>query len=383
MRIVFNATPLLSPLTGVGEYIFNLATGFASEPDMKAEFVYGNRWTNDLREVRPLIGHTKIGRIAKLIPKAGHLRMAYQNYRLRHHFAAGRFDLYHEPNYILLPIEGPKVVTVHDISWIRYPETHPARRLDLFNTFFEPGLRRVDHVITDSEFVKREVMEVFGLPSEKITPVLLGAADIFFPRDADATRSVLQRLGLTHGNYLLAVGTLEPRKNLQLVLHAFMQLPADLRRQYPLVLVGMLGWKTSDLERQIDPLVRAGEIRQTGYLAKDELACVIAGATMMLYPSIYEGFGLPPLEAMASAVPVITSNVASLPEVVGDAGIQLAPDDIDKWRDAIRTLVEDEGLRISLAEKGLVRSRTFSWNHCVRQTVNVYRKVLMSRGVIT
>jgi glycosyltransferase involved in cell wall biosynthesis len=171
------------------------------------------------------------------------------------------------------------------------------------------------------------------------------------------------------------VGTLEPRKNLSAVLLAYMQLPADIRKHYPLVLVGMKGWHTSSLEKQMAPLVAAGEIRQLGYLEREDLAAIIAGALTLVYPSIYEGFGLPPLEAMTCGVPVIASNVSSLPEVVGDSGLLVNPHDIDDIAKAMETMITAPDIRATSAQKALARSAEFSWDSCVDQTMGIYRQV--------
>ena len=179
-----------------------------------------------------------------------------------------------------------------------------------------------------------------------------------------------------HGQYLLTVGTLEPRKNLQTVLHAYMLLPQQIRKRFPLVLAGIKGWHMSALEQQIAPLVAAGEIRQLGYLPREELATVVAGALALIYPSIYEGFGLPPLEAMACGVPVIASGVSSLPEVVGDAGLLIDPHDTEAVAQAMQRLITDPGSRLHLSQKALARSARFSWGKCVEQTIDAYRQVL-------
>jgi glycosyltransferase involved in cell wall biosynthesis len=178
---------------------------------------------------------------------------------------------------------------------------------------------------------------------------------------------------LTHGRYLLAVGTLEPRKNLQVALEAFASLPASLRERFPLVLVGMKGWKTSALEQKLAPMVASGQVRQLGYLSRQDLATVMAGATAMVYPSVYEGFGLPPLESMACGVPVIASNVSSIPEVVGDSGLLIDPSDAQALALKMVQLLEDEVLRSQLADRALARSQLFSWAKCTDQTVDVYK----------
>jgi alpha-1,3-rhamnosyl/mannosyltransferase len=259
---------------------------------------------------------------------------------------------------------------------VRYPDAHPPERVRALNKYFPAGLAQARLILTPSEFIKRELVEVFGVAPERIRPVLLGAEPSFQPMSAGQTQAVMTANGLVHGHYLLGVGTLEPRKNLALALQAFMRLSPALRRQYPLVLVGMKGWNTSALERQIEPLVAAGEIRQLGYLPRADLAAVIAGATALVYPSIYEGFGLPPLEAMACGVPVIVSNVSSLPEVVGDTGVLIDPQDVDGLTAAMQQVLASPELRQSLSQKALARSATFTWARCVDQTVAVYREAL-------
>jgi glycosyltransferase involved in cell wall biosynthesis len=198
---------------------------------------------------------------------------------------------------------------------------------------------------------------------------------LFRPLNQEESAPVLQQHGLSYQKYILAVGTLEPRKNLSSVLLAYMQLPANIRRHYPLVLVGMSGWHTSALEKQMAPLVAAGEIRQLGYLEREDLAVVIAGALTLVYPSIYEGFGLPPLEAMTCAVPVIASNVSSLPEVVGDSGLLVNPHDIDDIAKAMETMITAPDIRAASAQRALTRSAQFSWDSCVDQTMGIYRQV--------
>jgi glycosyltransferase involved in cell wall biosynthesis len=376
MRIAFNATALLSPLTGIGQYCQRLAGGLLGHADIDAEFFYGAIWSNELRAAPPAAVSSALPWLRKHIPGSYSLRRIVQNQRFSAHAKPARFDLYHEPNILPLPFDGPTVVTVHDLSWIRYPEAHPVERVRAMNKHFEPGLRRASLVLTDSEFVKQELMDVFRVSPERIQPILLGVEDQFRPRSARETQNGLQRYQLEHGQYVLAVGTLGPRKNLALALRAFMQLPSNVRTRHPLVLVGMKGWHTSDLERQIEPLVQAGQVRQLGYLPREDLATVTAGAATLIYPSVYEGFGLPPLEAMACGVPVIASNVSSIPEVVGDSGVLIDPQDVDGLAKAIEALLASPEGRAAWAEKALARSRQFSWNKCVEETVGAYRRVL-------
>jgi glycosyltransferase involved in cell wall biosynthesis len=376
MRVAFNATSLLSPLTGIGQYSRQLALGLANHDNIEADFFYGAVWRKQVRGA-PLPGPVGLAPwLRSHVPFSYELRRLVQNTRFTQYAKKQAFDLYHEPNILPLPFRGPTVITVHDLSWIRYPEAHPIERVRAMDQHFKLGLERAALILTDSEFVKRELMAVFGVQSERIRTVLLGVEDLFHPRSVEQTRTVLNAHGLTHGQYILAVGTLEPRKNLSVALRAFTQLPPELRKRFPLVLAGMKGWHTSKLEQQIAPLVTSGGVRLLGYLPREDLATVIAGATALVYPSVYEGFGLPPLEAMACGVPVITSNVSSIPEVVGNTGLMLDPQDVDGFAEAMQLIVTAPELRADMATKALARSHEFSWASCVRETVDAYKWVL-------
>lgn len=376
MQVAFNATALLSPLTGIGQYAHHLALGLQQVDDVNANFFYGSGWSSEVR-TKPLPSVTTIKTLVRrLLPNSYGVARAIQQRQFSKGARRTRHDIYHEPNFLAYHFDGPSIITVHDLSWIRYPEMHPIERVRAMDKYFQPGLERASLILTDSEFVKRELIDVFGVQPERIRPVLLGVETLFHPRSADETRSVLNAHGLVHGQYLLAVGTLEPRKNLAVALQAFMQLAPQLRRRFPLVLVGMKGWHTSALEQQIAPLVTAGEIRQLGYLPREDLAKIIAGATTLIYPSIYEGFGLPPLEAMSCGVPVIASNVSSLPEVVGDSGLLIDPHDVEGLANAIEKLVDAPEIHQEISERALQRSATFTWPRCVEQTVDAYRTIL-------
>lgn len=384
MKVAFNATPLMSPLTGIGQYTYHLAKGLQAAPDLDMLFFYAGEWSQAVLEAGDMTLAQKSWRSTlrsaakKSIPDVARYNLS--RYWRQRGFSQGchqkKVDLYHEPNFLAYRSDVPSVITAHDLSWIRFPQTHPKERVAEMNRFFQPGLERASLILTDSEFVKQELMSLFGTPADRIKAIPLGYEAVFHPRSRDETSVVLNQQELIHGRYLLAVGTLEPRKNLEIALEAYRSLPMATRKHYPLVLVGMKGWLTSTLERQMAPLVAAGHIRVLGYLQRDELATIISGALCLIYPSIYEGFGLPPLEAMASAVPVISGNVSSLPEVVGDSGILIDPSNASALGQAMTQMVEDSEFRNALAEKSLERSRLFSWDRCVTQTAAAYRQVL-------
>ena len=376
MKLALNATPLLSPLTGIGQYTYQIAAGLQQAQGVDLEMFYGNGWSKELRD-KPIPGIASLKSVVrKFLPRSYDFARFMQQRKFTQGVMQGTDVIYHEPNFLAYRHKGPTVITVHDLSWIRYPAAHFKERVDAMERYFEPGLRRASIVLTDSEFVKREVVEVFGIDAQKIRTIPLGFDHWYRPMQEDQTRKVLEPMGLQHGRYLLAVGTLEPRKNLQLALKAYALLPQSVQAQYPLVIAGMKGWHTDALDKGMASLVASGHIRLTGYLPRADLAALTAAASVLLYPSIYEGFGLPPLEAMACGVPVIVSNVASLPEVVGGAGVLIDPNDADGLSHAVRQLLEDPKHRQRLSDLSIERARLFSWGACVQQTIAAYKQVL-------
>ena len=287
-------------------------------------------------------------------------------------------SVYHEPNFLPLRFAGPTVVTIHDLSWIRYPETHPKERVAIMNRILPLALERVQHVITDSEFIRREVISEFGISADRVTTTLLAPRSIFTPRDEQRARPTLSKHNLQQRSYFLVVGTLEPRKNVETAVRAHAGLPNLFGRRFPLVLVGMRGWLTSRLEGELKAPVERAEVRPLGFVTDDELADLYSGATALVYPSVYEGFGLPPLEAMACGTPVITSNVSSLPEVAGNAAVMHDPMDIDALRNAMKRFIEDEEFWLEKAAASVKQAALFSWERCAKETIAVYRAAAMS-----
>ena len=289
-------------------------------------------------------------------------------------------DLYHEPNYIPMVYDGPVVTTVHDMSVLLHPEWHPLDRVRYFEKYFCSRLTLSTRFIADSEFTRMEMLRHLPLGSEQIDVVPLAARPNFRPMAADQVRVVARRLGLPK-QYLLFVGTLEPRKNLIGLVRAYSTLPPSIRTKYPLLLVGRWGWGGKELSEELKR--NEGTVHFKGYIPEKDMAAVYNGATALVYPSLYEGFGLPPLEMMASGRPVIVSNRASLPEVVGTAGIVIEPEDNDAIADAILELLQHPELADQLGRQGQQRALSFSWRKTALQTLKVYHRALGSDSSLT
>lgn len=345
-------------------------------------FFYGATWSKAMAEARaPALD--SVWRLGRGIPGTRALRRMVWQVGFGRGVRRGGFDLYHEPNFIPYRTRLPTVITVHDLSPLRLPQTHLGASVRYFRRQLPQAVRQARAILVDSEFVRGELLDFFPEASSKVTTVLLGVDASFRPRTPEMCASVLAQYGLTFDRYLLAVGTLEPRKNLIVALHAYSRLPELVRAHLPLVIAGGKGWMNAELTKALAPLVGRGQVRVLGYVPQASLPALHAGAALFLYPSIYEGFGLPPLEAMASGVPVIASSRASLPEVVGDAGLLLEPTDVEAWTQAMHTLIEDRAQAAALSAAGQIRAGRFTWERCARETLEVYRRVLADEPVAT
>lgn len=382
LRVAFNATPLLSPLTGIGNYIVHLAAALEASGTIDAYAFYGHRWARGWPQPPIAAAKARAWRGAVVrglkpwVPFRRELRAAQQRIVFARGLRRFAIELYHEPNYVPLAFDVPVVLTVHDLSWVHFPQTHPGDRVRWLERHLPPALDRAAAVLVDSDFVRREVLAAFPVPPERVHAVHLGVDARFRPRTALATRVVLGGHGLRHGEYVLSVGTVEPRKNLRHVLAAYARLPQGIRTRYPLVVAGARGWQAHDLERDLARLTDAGEVRFLGHVPSEDLPLLYAGAALFVFPSLYEGFGLPPLEAMASGVPVLVSDRASLPEVVGDAGVRLDPDDPEATTRHLAALLDDPAARTRLGERGRARAARFTWQACADRTRHAYALAL-------
>lgn len=375
MRILLNGTPLLTPLSGVGRYVHATAEAMRKlESNDQFFFFYNGYWSSHLKDQPSTTVQTARNLGRRFGPLYTASRMALEGaFQLTHRF--GRFDLYHETCFVPFRFKGPTIVTVLDLSFYHFPETHPPERLRFLKDFFYSRLSRASHFITISEFVRDEMVKHLGLSPKKITVTYPGVDTDFHPRAPKDMGILRTRYGLDLGNYLLFVGNLEPRKNVPLLLRAYARLARPLRRKYPLVLVGANGWLQEGLMDEIDQLGIAEDVKRVGYVPLSDLPTLYSGATVFIYPSLYEGFGLPPVEAMASGCPVVVSSGGSLPEVVGNAAAIVEPLDSENLSRTIEGILEDPVLRSKMRESGLNKAREYRWDHCARATVDVYHRV--------
>lgn len=288
-----------------------------------------------------------------------------------------RLDLLHAPVYVG-PLAGrcPLVVSIHDLSFFRYPELfRPANRRYL-QPFTRATARRARVVLASSQSTGRDVVEILGVPDERVRVVPLGVGDRMRPVDDAGALERFRRERDLPARVILYVGTLEPRKNLVTLVEAFARLAGRPGFAHTLVIAGGKGWYYEEIDAAVDRLGLRGRVLFPGYVPDGELRLWYAAADLFVYPSLYEGFGLPPLEAMACGTPVVTSDASCLPEVVGDAGLLVPPRDVDALAGAMGRVLGDEDLAARCRALGRERAGRFSWAECAGRTAAVYWQVL-------
>jgi len=315
-------------------------------------------------------------RVDGLAPESRALRLLWEQTALPVLLARHRIDLLHSMHYTIpVAVRTKRVVTFHDMTFFLYPGVHTAQKRLFFGAMMRLSARLADAVIAVSESTRQDILRILGVDPAKVFAVPSGVSPAFRPA---AEPSLVERV---RGSYhlpdriVLYVGVLEPRKNLPALVRAFKGL-VDRGLPHALVLVGRKGWMYGDLFRTVEELGLSGRVIFTGYVPEGDLPLLYNAADLFVYPSIYEGFGLPVLEAMASGVPVVTSNVSSMPEVAGDAAVVVDPRDVEGLEGAMHRILTDGALREDLAHRGVERAGLFSWERTARGTLAVYERVM-------
>lgn len=379
MKVVLSIDPVKHPLTGIGRYTYELARGLQYEGLEELLFLQGSKLRFDL----PIPDSSvPIARVPAWKGWGRKSRLAVSLFRVANPWLKGRAlrgledYVFHGPNYYLPPFAGRSVATIHDLSTFLWPQTHPPERVRYMRSEIELSLTRARVLITDTENTRREVASYFSWPIDRIYAVPLASAEAFRPRDYDAISPILRSLNLTAGEYTFFTGTIEPRKNIEALLDAYLSLTQAARMRWPLVIAGYTGWASDHLHRRFDKAARQGWLKYLGFVGNDVLPILMAGARLFVYPSLYEGFGLPVLEAMASGVPVVCSNAASLLEVAGEAAALHGPGDVAGLAALLQKGLEDETWRVYSRTAGLAQAAKFSWKRCVRETIVAYEAAL-------
>lgn len=366
MRIGIDATTVTRHRTGVGNYIVQLVRGLAGQPGDHEFTVF-----TTAEEVGEFDGLTQVRAIPVALPTRG-ARLAWEQMYLPRLVRRERLDLLHSPHYTTpMRLRARSVVTFHDMTFVTHPQWHVASKRLLFPMIMRWSARRATHLIADSHSTRADLIRVLGVPPDRVTAVPLGAGTEYAPAAPEVLAAVCRRHGLDAGRYVLYIGVLEPRKNIPKLIGAFARIAATLP-DVLLAIGGKKGWMYDQIFDQVQRSGLAERVRFLGYVPHADLPALYTGALVFAYPSRHEGFGLPVLEAMRCGAAVVTSNVSSLPEVAGDAALQVDPDDEAALAAALLRLAGDESLRADLGLRARVRAAEFSWARCARETLQVY-----------
>jgi glycosyltransferase involved in cell wall biosynthesis len=364
MRVGIDARLVFYSQAGIGQYIVHLVNGLA-KVDQENEYVLLQSRKDDTS----ILEQPNFRRISLWTPS--HHRL--ERYALNVELMRLGLDVLHSPDFI--PPHRPScksVITVHDLAFLLYPHflTKESAR---YYGHIDQAVRWTDHIIAVSDSTKRDTVQHLGVPEDKITVVYEAPNPIFRPIDREEAKERVRDHHGVEGRYILFVSTIEPRKNVPTLVRAISQLRECYKEDVRLVLAGGKGWLFEDAFATIEEFKLDSQVHFVGRVSSEDLLYLYNAAELLAHPAFYEGFGLPPLEAMACGLPVVVSNVASLPEVVGDAGLLIDPHDVDELAVAMWRILNDSELRQEMRDKGLHQAGRFSWERAARETAAIYR----------
>lgn len=360
VNVALSVDALAPRLTGIGRYCLELARGLPGSAGVgRVSFFRGSHWLPDPSALLAEQRRSEFSRLQRLINDR------YQRWRARK-------AVVHGPNYFLPAWAESGVITVHDLSVMLYPETHPIERLREFERRFQHSLERATAILTDSEAVRGEVIAMLGVAAERVHAVPLGITPV--GSGDPASDAMLMEFGLTANSYTLCVSTFEPRKRIDRLVAAYALLEPGLRRQFPLVLVGASGWLNEDLNVEIAIAQAAGWLIRLDYVSDQARDALYRGARLFVYPSRYEGFGLPPLEAMQHGVPTIVGDAAALIEMSKGAGRVVEVDDIEGFVRELADTLQNETWRREAGIAGRAVASGYTWSDCMARTISVYQQ---------
>lgn len=390
-KLLINTTPIRKPLTGIGYYTLNilrellkrdvdvvgLQNGKAISKeqlrDISDRFLCEteNTQSNQKSIKRSLV------ELIRNIPGSYQFKNILLSYRAKRSLSrfAEQNYVYFEPSFIPFDYKGKTITTVHDLSFISYPEFHPETRVAYLKSKIGSSINKSDHIIVDSDYILKEMRNYFPLSEDKSSTVYLGVDENFYQYSESECAAINERLGLKYKQFILSVATLEPRKNLKRLVAAYKHMPSDIRDKYPLVLVGDQGWKNTELLTEAKELIESKQLIFTGYVSDSDLKRLYASAMVFAYPSLYEGFGLPVVEAMASGAPVITSSRGATAEVSGDSAVLVDPEDELAISQSMINLVHKPEQRARISGLSIEYVQRYQWGKTVEQILEIAESI--------
>lgn len=377
MRIGIDCRTILSPekgeKAGVGHYTYYLVKSLLALDKKNTYVLFFDHRSPNLKEFKRR--NTEVV-IFKFSEHKKYLPYAYSHVFVSRVLKNANLDIFHSPaNVLPLQYSGASVITFHDLAIYFHPEWFPPKQDFSVKVLVPKSLERANHIISVSQSTADDMHKVFKVDKKKVTVIHEGIEKTRAPKKL-AIRQVMKKHAITD-KYLLYVGTLEPRKNIAGIIQAFDELACRFPKKYKDTQLVLAGAKGFEFQKNYEAIknAKSGKIRYLGYISPQDKVALMHGATAFIFPSFYEGFGLPALEAMSYGTPVITSNISSLPEVVGKAALTVKPNSIKDIQAAIDKVLSRKATRDSLSKKGKIQARKFSWEQCAKETLAVYKKV--------
>ncbi len=374
LRVCVDYTPVANVRTGLGRYAEQLGRHLLEREDVVTQFYAATTAPERL----PSYARRRMRTRWHWSTRRWRLSVALAHLAGRsfdRHFP--HTDLVHCTEHLLLPLkEMPGVLTVHDVVYLHHPEWHLPLNRWFLRLAMPHFVRDARAIIAVSEFTKQDVVNLLGVDPAKVHVIYEGVDPRFRPIHSPALLSELRAHYRLQAPFILYVGAIEPRKNLPLLLRAFAALCREPDFRHQLVIAGGKGWLYDQVFATANALGLDERVIFTGHVPEQDLPTLYAAADIFAFPAFFEGFGLPPLEAMACGTPVVSSNAASLPEVVGKAGLLVSPQDEGGWVEALRRLSSDADLHRQLSAEGIAQARRFNWDDTARRTVEVYRRAM-------
>lgn len=372
MKVILNVDAISQPLTGIGRYTLELANALKNISSIEQLKLFSNgRWIDHPEQI--MTENHWLSLIRNNIPFK---RLALAIYGKKRNFsfikkARNLQDyIFHSPNFILMPFSGPSVATIHDLSFIRHPQSQPSSTIGFLHKHLPITIQQASALITPSNFIKNELLNHYHICADKVHTVPMGVSPNFYPRTESEHQRVIKKYKLP-AQFLLSVGTREPRKNLRRLITAHTQLDIKTRTAFPLVITGAKGWLNKKLNRKIHDAIRTGHVTTTGYVEDNDLSALYSAANGVLFVSIYEGFGLPVIESMRSGTPVLTSENSAMSEIADRRAILCNPFNIDSITTGIKQLIEYSNNH-EYNQTNAKYAQQFSWNRCAKKTMDVY-----------
>jgi len=354
MKIGIDIQTIIGQKTGFGFYVSNLTENLKKIDQTNKYFLFKPDTDKDFSAPQ---------------------RFIWDQYRIPALARKNKINILHQPCFSL-PVcySGKIVATIHDLIAVKFNKDIPFFSRQFFARWMPFTYHKADAIISVSQHTKRDIIKYFKIPEEKITVIPLAASKNYHPvEESDKIQSIKRKYN-TGDKFILHIGTLNPRKNLLFLVEVFAEIVKKIKN-YNLVIVGKEGWYYEKLYEKVRALGIEKKVRFCGYIDEADKTYLYNAASLFVFPSLYEGFGFPPLEAMSCSIPVVSSNTSSMPEVIGDAGILLSPTDKYAWIKAIENILSNEKLRLKMSKLSLARSKLFSWEKCARETIKIYQNV--------